>query len=323
MKRFKNIVYIANEPGIGSVAFQNALELAISNNAELTVLDVIEPMVWSAENQARFGMDLTTILRDRRLDELSALTIPHCNDNFLIKTQVAVGTPFLEIIRATLRNRFDLVIKNAEKMPGQFSSTLGPNDQHLVRKCPCPVWIDREQTSHPYQKILAAVDPLGDEDKGMSRMIMDLALSVEPTGESEVHVVHAWRVAGESSLSSGHGHIPGIHVDHLLAEQEHRHLEALASLVEEYGMRVSDPNVHFEKSDATALITRISRELPADLLVTGTVGRTGIPGFFIGNTAESLMHMLDISVLTVKPKGFVSPVTLTHGSFSSTQAGSA
>jgi nucleotide-binding universal stress UspA family protein len=58
------------------------------------------------------------------------------------------------------------------------------------------------------------------------------------------------------------------------------------------------------------LIAQLAKQLPADLVVTGTVGRTGIPGFFIGNTAESLMQVLNLPVLAVKPAKFVSPVTL-------------
>ena len=308
MNRFKNILFVADQPGTESKSFRNALALANANKASLTVMDVVEPMVWSAENQARFGTDLTTILRDRRLDELAVVTSPHRNEHLMIRTDVAIGTPFLEIIRATLRNRFDLVIKSAEKTEGLLSSTLGPNDQHLVRKCPCPVWIDRDETTHPYCKILAAVDPLGDEDKGLSRMILDLALSIEP--EAEVHIVHAWRLPGESSLKSGWARVPPDRLKDVLEEQEHMHKEALSELLSHYDMRLDDSNVHFEKADAAPLVTVIAKKLPADLVVTGTVGRTGIPGFFIGNTAESLMQVLDIPILTVKPTNFVSPVTL-------------
>jgi len=32
-------------------------------------------------------------------------------------------------------------------------------------------------------------------------------------------------------------------------------------------------------------------------------------GHLIGNTAEKILHQVDCSVLTVKPDGFVSPVT--------------
>ena len=46
------------------------------------------------------------------------------------------------------------------------------------------------------------------------------------------------------------------------------------------------------------------------LLVMGTVCRTGLSGFLIGNTAEEVLGAVDCSVLTVKPEGFVSPVTL-------------
>jgi len=42
----------------------------------------------------------------------------------------------------------------------------------------------------------------------------------------------------------------------------------------------------------------------------GTVARTGIQGFIMGNTAENILNQLDCSVLAVKPPGFVTPVTL-------------
>ena len=40
----------------------------------------------------------------------------------------------------------------------------------------------------------------------------------------------------------------------------------------------------------------------------GTVGRTGVQGFFIGNTAEEILNQVECSVLAVKPPGFESPV---------------
>ena len=48
----------------------------------------------------------------------------------------------------------------------------------------------------------------------------------------------------------------------------------------------------------------------SDLLVMGTIARTGIAGFIVGNTAERLLPRIPCSVLAIKPEGFVSPVTL-------------
>lgn len=44
------------------------------------------------------------------------------------------------------------------------------------------------------------------------------------------------------------------------------------------------------------------------LLVMGTIGRHGLPGILIGNTAERLLPEVHCSLLAVKPSDFVSPV---------------
>jgi len=46
-----------------------------------------------------------------------------------------------------------------------------------------------------------------------------------------------------------------------------------------------------------------------DTVVMGSVGRTGVAGLFIGNTAETVLSRVKCSVLTVKPADFTSPVT--------------
>lgn len=51
-----------------------------------------------------------------------------------------------------------------------------------------------------------------------------------------------------------------------------------------------------------------SREIVADIVVTGTVARTGLRGVFIGNTAENSIKTLQCPVLAVKPDGFISPL---------------
>jgi nucleotide-binding universal stress UspA family protein len=57
-------------------------------------------------------------------------------------------------------------------------------------------------------------------------------------------------------------------------------------------------------------VPRLARELDVELIVMGTVGRVGIPGFFMGNTAEEILDQIDCSVLAIKPPGFESPVSL-------------
>jgi nucleotide-binding universal stress UspA family protein len=62
------------------------------------------------------------------------------------------------------------------------------------------------------------------------------------------------------------------------------------------------------RGEAKKVIPKLVGKLKADLVVMGTVARTGIPGFIIGNTAEAILNQLQCSVLAIKPSGFVSPV---------------
>jgi len=70
------------------------------------------------------------------------------------------------------------------------------------------------------------------------------------------------------------------------------------------------PRLHMPKGAARKVIPEIAKELQVDCIVMGTVARTGIPGLFMGNTAETILDQLECSVLAIKPPGFVTPVTL-------------
>jgi universal stress protein E len=63
------------------------------------------------------------------------------------------------------------------------------------------------------------------------------------------------------------------------------------------------------KGRADVVIPRLAKRHAVDLVVMGTVGRRGIPGLVIGNTAERILSRLEYSILTLKPPGFVSSVS--------------
>ena len=69
--------------------------------------------------------------------------------------------------------------------------------------------------------------------------------------------------------------------------------------------------VHMSWGTPWQEIRRISRHQAADLIVIGTVGRSGIKGLLLGNTAEKVLDTCDCSILTVKPEGFMSPIDIT------------
>ena len=60
--------------------------------------------------------------------------------------------------------------------------------------------------------------------------------------------------------------------------------------------------------EMNAGIEAAAAKLKADLLVMGTISRTGIAGLVLGSTAERMLGLVDCSILAVKPRGFETTV---------------
>ena len=67
---------------------------------------------------------------------------------------------------------------------------------------------------------------------------------------------------------------------------------------------------HVVEGPAEIVILQAIEKYSTDLLVMGTVGRSGIPGLLVGNTAERLLPEVPCSVLAIKPADFQCPITL-------------
>jgi nucleotide-binding universal stress UspA family protein len=310
MKRFKKILYIGAGQDRPDAGFRRALELARTNGAALTLMDVVEGSREPEFIRERYGIDLIDLLRGQRLEVLDAFVAAHIVEGVEVRTRVASGTPFMEIIRAVLRDGHDLVVKAAEEPAGTVRQLFGSTDLHLLRKCPCPVWIDRGSAAAPYRTILAAVDPAEKGDDGLNRLILDLATTLAVREGAELNVVHAWQLVGENALRTGRVGISRVELRTLLDGARSRRAELFDRLVRPYGLSVGGPGTYLVKGRPATAISETAASVGADLIVMGTVARTGIPGFFIGNTAEELIQTGRWPVLAVKPANFRSPVTL-------------
>ena len=308
MKRFKNILFIADRDEDVEAGLERAISVAQTNGARLTVMDVTPDTGLADYFRQRYDIDLNAQLRENRLQSLDALVRAHADSGHAIYTKVVTGTPFIETILAVQRNRHDLVMKVAQHGAGLAQTIFGSTDMHLLRKCPCPVWIDRPTETGSYRRILAAVDPFDDESGNLQRLILDLATSLAEREQARVEVVHAWQLPGESMLRNGRGRIPPSELELLLQEKEKRHRQALDALLSHYGLDSGSENVHLTKGKPAQVVSQCASDREIDLIVMGTVGRAGIPGLIIGNTAENVLRENRIAVLAVKPGGFVSPV---------------
>nr|MBS0019845.1 universal stress protein [Gammaproteobacteria bacterium] len=179
MKHFKNILYVSEASVAPGPAMVRAVSLAENNQADLTVIDVV-PVITAGIGMPPGGpisAQLQSAMVSKRLKELESLVAPYKRRRN-IEIDVLVGQMFLEVIRAVLRNKYDLLIKPAEN-PNFIERLFGSNDMHLLRKCPCPVWLTRPDEKSNYACILAAVDfNLGMSDRvdqNLNQQILELS----------------------------------------------------------------------------------------------------------------------------------------------------
>jgi len=312
VKRFKNIFLVCNFDARPHMAVDRAVSLAKNNEAQLTVFTVVK------ERSVDACMVFTHIpleeLRSRVIDDyrtkVDALAADIGQHGIDVRSQVVTGIPFLEIIRQVLRDKHDLVILASEGKGGIHDRLFGATSMHLMRKCPCPVWVVKRAQTRPYARILAAVDPSAYDPKrdSLNPLILQLAGSMARKEAAELHIVHVWKLFGERYLRNSVMTAKDIQEAKDYEKEQHKqHFEALLNRA---GVTDLKPHLHLVEGDPDVYIPELVSELGIDLLVMGSVCRTGIAGFLIGNTAEEVINQVDCSVLTLKPKGFTTPVTL-------------
>lgn len=326
MQRFKKILCVLEGGDTSQPALARAVALAQNNQASLAVVGVIPRVSFGVAMPGGAGMfrDIQGAMVSEQQAQLEALVEPY-RQQLEISFKVLLGTSFLEVIREVLRSDHDLVIKCPES-PDWLDRLFTGDDMHLLRKCPCPVWlVSPRGGGETCTRILAAVDvddnyppaELGAR-QALNTSIMEMAGSLAVSEFAELHVVHTWTAIGESVMRNGAflNHTEE-EVNAYVDEVRGAHAGRLDELMDEMGAKLGTdaldylkPQVHLLPGSPRKEIPELARHLQVDCIVMGTVSRTGVRGFIMGNTAETILEQIDCSVLALKPPGFRTPVAL-------------
>jgi nucleotide-binding universal stress UspA family protein len=147
------------------------------------------------------------------------------------------------------------------------------------------------------------------------QQVLDIAASLALAESAELHVAHAWKAIPEDVMRGSLFSTPHEIVDAYLMAERNRRSSAMESALADLGRRIGDDAMrrltvlrHLPKGWARDELPLVARRIGADIIVLGTLARTGVPGLLMGNTAEAILHQIDCSVLALKPLGFETPV---------------
>lgn len=225
------------------------------------------------------------------------------------EVQVRAGIAFLEIIHTAVKGRFDLIAIDANRGHKRHAARYGSTTRHLMRKSPTPVWTTAVQGSSEIRRIAAAVDVGAPTEQGkqLNHQIVEYAATMAKQYQAELYLFHAWQLLGESLLRSW-GNQSDLQIAQWSQQERNERDSMMMELVESCPVEGVSAYLRLMEGSLELLLPDFIRTERMDLLVMGTLCRTGIAGFIIGNTAESVLDSVQCSVITLKPEGFESPV---------------
>ncbi len=308
-------------------ALRTAKRLADAMRVRLIVMSVVESDPGDDILRAIAGPEPDAIHEARRSERQEAVAGAMqdaglaAEDADVLVTQ---GKAFQEVIRRADHEGCAMVVKPASHAGMLRRIVLGSEDLHLIRKSPVPVWILREATAAGGGKeILAAVD-FDQESEGegteaaLNTRILETVLRLADSFEADVRLVHVWQAPAEGLLQRAAPGVTHAQLEEYVRRVSARHRAALDTLCSEAQSMARAmgfthmPHItpQLERGDARDVLPELANGRKPLALVMGTVARTGVPGLFVGNTAEDVLTALKGSVVAVKPPGFKTPVKL-------------
>lgn len=315
MDQINHILFVSESEEIDKIALNQALEIAQSRDAKLTVVTCFDNLSSLSINQPSYKVLVRQMFNHRReelIKNIKNITKKEVN------VKVFQGKPFLVIIREVIEFDVDLVIKPIESS-GFKSIIFGSQDLKLLRLCPCPLWLIKPTQNIDKKHIIVAIDyePENPENKLLNLQLLEMGIFLSLAQFAELHVVHTWQPNDDNFYMTPRLRRTSKEIDIIEKEEQEKRYSWLKDTVNASlnleGKKSSNhlsPNLHLIKGSAAYDIPKLVKKIKPELLIMGTVGRTGIPGLFIGNTAEAILFDVDCSVLALKPEAFISPVKL-------------
>ena len=203
--------------------------------------------------------------------------------------RVAHGCPFDQIIQYAEETDANVILVGSRAEERSGGLRLGTTAERLFRKSPKPVWVVDPESRVAPRTILCAVD-----GSPPSKRALQNAIHLARQHSARLYVLHVTSpVSVDPELLRL---VPrGMNREH--AEAEAAGLERFLASFDFHG--IERQVVLREGNPAEAILVTAS-ELSVDLLVMGSVGRTGLSRILLGSVAGKVARQLPCSVVMVK-----------------------
>lgn len=308
MKRFQNILVATDTRFDSHPVVDEAVEIATHNGASLKIVDVVPEFPWTVRLTMKDHQHMRDRMQEEKQEKLDVMIAPIREKGVDVQAKVLAGKSSVEIIREVMRDDHDLVLRINKGKESRRLGFFGNTGMRLLRKCPCAVWLmtpERTQLQH----VLGCVDTSSEDklDAELNDKVVELAKSISRYHGGFFSIVHAWSVWNEQFLKR---RMAPEEFEKMVKDNQDQISRLLDKFLVRHESHVHAENVHLVPGEPPEVISGFVRKNDVDLVVMGTVARSGVSGMIMGNTAEQILNRMECSVLAIKPESFVCPIRL-------------
>jgi len=284
-------------------AVTRAIWMASRLSAELTFFAVLDVSAQTQELLHDDFQQVSSNVEQAAQTALAELVSRAKQKNVAAHSQLAFGSPWVETVKQVLRKNHDLCIVGTRDLGAARRFLFGSTSSSLLRNCPCPVWVTKPD---PNIRDLNVLIPSDFSD--VSSLALELAVNGGQMIDTKIHLLHAVEERIDNRMW-----LAGLSDEKVAAFHQEKRDEALQSLNDQLAQTdhrtLTHPvELHVIDGPGEVVILDAIEELEIDLLIMGTIARSGIPGMLIGNTAERLLPHVSCSVLALKPEDWECPI---------------
>lgn len=306
MIEYKHILAVIDADRDNQPALARAIELANKTGARISAMLVVYDL--SYDMTTMLSPDEREAMRDAVTNEHAKWLATHLAELGYSEVDTVVewnNRSYEAIIHHAVNSSADIVIKSTRPHDDLASVIFTPTDWHLLRKCPSPVLLVKDHGWPPGGQIIAAVN-VGTEDEehaNLNDKITVIANDYANLLSGHVNLVNCY----PSTPLNIAIEVPEFDASTYNDAVKNHHLKQMAMHAEKF--HVEGDHCYVKEGLPEKVIPYIAKEIDAELVVIGTVGRVGLSAALIGNTAEHVIDELACDVLAIKPDGFVSPIS--------------
>jgi universal stress protein E len=309
MSPIKRILVAVKTVDRPSAAVVKATQIAVATGASIELFHCVDAGL-TLQELATYEKGIDEFEAGQRrvweegLERLATQIRSHGVD---VSTSAPVDHPIHEgIVRQGRRVQADLIVTDAH-VGSNFAPSLWQEvDWELVRLSTVPVLIARAPEPYQHPVVLAALDPCQTHSKPttLDGKILNMAETFTNLLQGNLHAMHAYSVpAAYVEASTASSASVAMELQAIEAQNAQAALDAALR-----ASNIPPQRRHILAGAPADAIVQAATDLHASLLVMGSVGRAGLGGLFVGNTAEKALSRMPCDLLLLKPDGFENAI---------------